>query len=98
MAPKDLKKNFRKFAGREVAMIDSTVTHGDRTNTFVMNDPADATIVEMHKEAADNGYTLQLLLPPHYFAVGDAQSHRVTGKIEKAPDGKYRISKNFTIG
>jgi hypothetical protein len=98
----DVSKLFNKFAGREVEMheekkemrIGCVIKKG-----FVVS-PADekgGVFHEMTAEAEKNGLKLRALWPGKGYTP-DYDRKRVNAHIEKAKDGKWRISNKFDIG
>ena len=98
MDDKKLSALFNKFVGKEVPMVEKTTTvkHRGQDHTYTElsfaneNDPV---IAEMEKTAKDNGLDLWLRLPNGGSGPMDVRDNRVGAHIEKARDGKYRISK-----
>ena len=94
---------FNKFAGREISVkeekitfIDRDIVRQTRIKTRLTNSD-DPIILEMEKLAADNGLELRVLLPDMQ-GIPDERPDRVSAYVEKAPDGKWRISSRFEIG
>jgi len=102
MPRKDVSSLFNKFAGREVPMVErsSSFQKGGKTYTVPVillecgNDPL---LEEMKKVAKDNGLTLRLWWKGRMGTM-DHRLDRVNVHIEKCPDGKWRIGKNFNLG
>jgi hypothetical protein len=98
---KDIASIFNKFAGREVPMIESTVTL-PRRRVFPevkLANPNDPTIKAMEKVAEKNGLMLEF-----YWAGGSGLSSfafppekYVIAHIEKESDGKWRVSKKLSL-
>ena len=97
----DLSKQFAKFAGREVKAIEKTqnVKIGDTvypiTEVHLASDcPAVAELTAAVKAAG-----LQLRLwTPGSMGTMDYRLDRLNAGVEKAADGKFRISSSFTLG
>lgn len=103
MAPPSITQIFNKFAGREVPMIETTrqMNIGGKNYSIEdvsLADPNDLTIQEMKKVAEDNGLKLRIFWPSRSAGTMDYRTDRVNAYIEKAPDGKYRVSNKFSIG
>ena len=100
---KNITQLFNKFAGREVPMKEELVTWTGKnlgTVTFTdvsLADENDPTIREMEKLAKKNGVTLRIEWTGKMSLI-DHKDDRVNVFIEKAPDGKWRISNRFEIG
>jgi hypothetical protein len=93
---------FNKFAGREIAVVETqqTLDIGGETYTFNEVDfanPNDPTIKAMEKAAKDHGLHLRLWLPGSA-GTADYRTDRVNAYVEKAADGKYRVTSKFGIG
>ncbi len=99
----DVSKIFNKFAGREVEMLEEEKTlHlkslGDIKLTEVtLKNPNDPIVKEMSDEASKHGLSLRLWWPGTMGTM-DYNTGRVNAHIEKAQDGKYRVSPNFNLG
>ena len=97
---KDISLIFGQFAGREVPVKEETRTKNliDPPYTVArFSNPDDAVLREMEKAAADNGLEVRFLLPGMQ-GIQDARPDRVSAHVEKAPDGKWRVSNRFEIG
>ena len=98
----DLTKVFGKFAGREVPMNEKTedVRVGRAVKQRIVASPVDENppvVQEMTEEAQKNGLKLRVLWPGRGYT-DDYVRNRVNAHVEKAKDGKYRISNKFDIG
>ena len=101
---KDITKIFNQFAGREVSMEktqqavkfdNGTTVTFDVPELAILSDP---TLQEMRRLANDNGLKLRFWFPPDSTGQDDFRDDRVNAYVEKAADGKYRVSKKFTVG
>ena len=94
---------FHKFTGREVPLKEEKISYTDDAGVFHnytsidLADPNNSTIQEMTKVAGDNGLRLRVLWPQMKRAP-DFAANRMTVSIEKAIDGKWRITDKFRIG
>ncbi len=79
-------ETFNKFAHREVAM--------DKSGLYVAQN--DATIAEIHDEAAKNGLTLRVWTPG-MMGTMDLNDHRLNVVVEQDADKKFR-TRRFYIG
>ena len=99
-AVKDISLIFGQFAGREIPVKEETRTKDliDPPYTVArFATPDDAVLQEMEKTAVDNGLELRFLLPGMQ-GIQDERTDRVCAYVEKAPDGKWRVSNRFEIG
>jgi hypothetical protein len=95
---KDLHAIFNKFAGKEVPMQEEKFTIRGKTYTQVKPaDDKDPVINDMNAAASANGLKLRLWWPGMAGTM-DFRTDRVNAHIEKAPDGKWRVSRDFHIG
>lgn len=98
---KDISKIFNKFAGREIEMTETMKSYGPGIRGIYkevnLKDPNDPTIKEMQDLAKKNGVMLRILWPG-LAGTQELRPNRVTAYIAKEADGKYRISKNFSVG
>ena len=93
---------FNQFAGREIPVVESqhTSTFAGKPYTFdevTLANPNDPTLQEMQKVANDNGLQLRVWLPDS-MGTDDWLPNRVNAHVEKAADGKYRVSNKFDLG
>lgn len=97
----DLSKQFAKFAGREVNAkeITQNVKIGDTTYpiTEVHLDKDDPAVTELSAAVKAAGLKLRLWLPGTMGTM-DYRLDRLNAGVEKAADGKYRITSSFTLG
>ncbi|MEZ0260325.1 MAG: hypothetical protein ACAH80_04905 [Alphaproteobacteria bacterium] len=98
----DLTKTFGKFAGREVPMNEKTedVRIGCVIKKRTVATPVDENppvVQEMKDEATKHGLKLRVLWPGRGWT-DDYDRKRVNVHVEKAKDGKYRISNKFDLG
>ncbi len=106
MTSKGLKKIFKKFAGREVAMKGEEKSvylpqlgFSQPYSTLALANKSDPVLREIEAEAHKHGLSLRVDWQggSTTTALG-FRANRAIATIEKAPNGKYRISKNFTLG
>ena len=99
MTPKrDASHIFNKFAGREVPMKEEPFVIRGKTYTQVKPaDDHDPVLEEMRAEAKKAGLKLRLWWPG-VAGTMDFRTDRVNAHIEKADDGKWRVTKKFNIG
>jgi hypothetical protein len=99
MSPKlDVSDIFNKFAGREVPMKEEPFVIRGKTYTQVrLADENDPTVKELHDDAKAKGLSLRLWWPG-MAGTADFRMDRVNAHIEKATDGKWRISNRFDLG
>ncbi len=92
---------FNRFAGREVGMHEEVkqlrIGCVIKKQKLVSPLDGDATLREMHDEAARNGLQLRVQWPGKG-STDDVVPNRVTTTIEKSADGKYRIANKFDMG
>jgi hypothetical protein len=91
----DISRLFNKFSGREVPMLEvkHVVSLGKPFATDVkLADPQHPVIKEMRNVARENGLSLTLSWPGVPLPK-DYKADRVNVHIEKASDGKWRVSK-----
>jgi hypothetical protein len=99
MSPKrDVSHIFNKFAGREVPMKEEPFVIRGKTYTQIrLADDKDPTVQEMRDAAKEAGLKLRLWWPG-IAGTMDFRMDRVNAHIEKAPDGKWRVSNRFDLG
>ncbi len=99
MSPKrDVSDLFNKFAGREVPMKEEPFTIRGKTYTQVrLANDKDPTVEEMRDEAKSHGLSLRVWWPGTA-GTADFRMDRVNAHIEKAADGKWRVTNRFDLG
>src|SRR4051812_40315344 len=102
MQEKSLTDIFNQFAGKEVPMAETsrTLNIGGKDYTFNEIAPANAndpTLEAMKKAANDKGLRLRVWWPG-IMGTMDYDTRRVNAHIEKAQDGKWRVSNRFNLG
>jgi hypothetical protein len=99
----EVSKQFNKFAGKEVAVIEkpwkieATKRFPAMEGVTVECDGSDAVIVDLVAEAAKAGFNLRIWTPG-VMGTCDWQPSRLNVHIEKEDDGKYRIQPNMSMG
>lgn len=97
----DLSKQFAQFAGREVNAkeITQNIKIGDTTYpiTEVHLDKNDPAVAELTAAVQAAGLKLRLWTPGSVGTM-DYRLDRLNANVEKAADGKWRISSSFTLG
>lgn len=85
---KDILSVFNKYAGKEVAVVETPYLD------FQEND---ATITAIEKDARENGLSVRVWLPGS-FGTMDMNPHRLNVHVEKEADGQYRVQPKFNLG
>lgn len=101
----DISRIFNSFTGSEVELKSTHVPNPAAPYAFPLQykiqfdlaNAHDKTVAEMKDAAEKNGLLLRLQLPEQEFYTDEHISNRVTARIEKAGDGKYRVS-DFRLG
>lgn len=95
---KDVSHIFNKFAGKEIRVKEkqSGLRFGGQPMVDVKLLPNNPVVDELKKAAEDNGLRLRIILPGQPVTM-DLCRTRVNIRIQKAADGKYRISKKFDL-
>jgi hypothetical protein len=104
----DIKNIFAKFAGRDIAMKEKLAPPKSpgKPPVLVSATPVKGyanVLKEMRDEARALGLKLFVLWPGHSlrhapFAQPKKRDDRIIARVEKAPDGLWRVSKDFYIG
>ena len=95
---KDITQLFNKFVGREVPVRElSNSETGTVVYVEALNAP-DPVIKEMEQLAKDNALSLRVWFPAGSRGTMDARRDRMNAHVEKAADGKYRVTDKFHIG
>ena len=104
MERENLSKIFGRFAGREVGLIEKPYeiklrSTGEtiRGTNLVLGNENDPTVKELREEASKHGLQLRLWWPG-LMGTMDYRLDRLNAHVEKADDGKWRVSSNFGIG
>jgi hypothetical protein len=95
---RDLSKQFAKFAGKEVRVDEVPyISRSGKARVHLKLDENDSTVISLKEEVAKTGLHLRLLLS-NQMGTCDFQMGRVTARITKEADGKYRIGPTFNLG
>ena len=107
MKKKDYRNLFNKFAGKEVNVVEwqDYPVGGPRPHekvTYRNLDMEDPVIKAFEKAAADEGLILRLWLPNTEGALvfregRDKKPTYLVGYVDKAEDGKWRITPKFRV-
>jgi hypothetical protein len=94
---RDLSGHFNRFAGKEVAVEETT--HKTKYGTYVSAHLAKANpvVAELKQAIEDMGLHMRLWLPGSA-GTCDFRMDRVNVHVEKEADGKYRIAPRFDLG
>lgn len=88
---------FNKYAGAEVAVIKSEKPYDDfKVPAYAVNE-ADAIVVAIRQDAAQNGLSVSFNLPRSASLVA-ADSKRLNVTLQKGENDKWFVQPNFTVG
>jgi hypothetical protein len=96
MGPKSLTDIFGRFAGAVINVDESIVTKDGKPVCFL--DPADPVVGDLRAAAKANGFPRLRVIVPGGEILQGRDEQRINATVEKGPDSKWRIGRDFTIG
>lgn len=99
MNEETLKSIFGKFAGKEIPVEEKEHDYkGTKyTQPMISNGDSNPTLKELNEVAKKHGMVVRVWLP-NTVGTMDYRTDRLNVFINKAADGKWRITKGFGIG